>query len=80
MAYHPGLPHAESERKDTLQPSLRWAMLMGLIRFIESRDVWLSLYEPSEFKDNLLDLQLEPVTDAELLIYQRQLFYWLLVR
>ena len=55
-------------------------MLMGLIRFIESRDVWLSLYEPSEFKDNLLDLQLEPVTEAELLIYQRQLFYWLLVR
>ena len=67
------------------------AILLGILRFIGAREIWLAVTEPSDFKAATFDVRDEhldiirafpaqPLTEAELLSYHRQLFYWLLFR
>lgn len=78
-------------RPPGLGDCLSRAILLGLLRFIDSHNIWLAMTEPSDFKAATLEVgdahleildsfRPEPLTEAELLSYHRQLFYWLLLR
>lgn len=56
---------------------------IGQLRFIDSRAIWLALDENHEDSRRIRrpdPIRLEPVNDQELDLFQRQLFYWLLIR
>ena len=80
------------EARPAIGYCLRQAILLGILRFIASRDVWLAMVEASDFREtttigpvrrehlDILDaFRPEPLTEAELLGYHRQLFCWLLL-
>lgn len=56
---------------------------MGMLRPLNSRSIWLALddnHEDSRRVCSTEPIGLERVTPGELTLYQRQLFYWLMIR